>query len=630
MRASVLVLLLFMAAVASAAAAERLALVIGNASYAGAMALRNPANDAADIGTALTELGFHVSELVDARLEPMNQAHDAFLDRIEWHHSQDRKVELALFFYAGHAVQYRGTNYLIPLQAGIERPSDLPYRAVDVQQLLDAMQTTASQVNLVILDACRNNPFTDKRAFRQRLRTLDDSSWNGLAQMPMQRGALIAFATAPGEVAEDGDGRNGTYTHHLLQQLTEPGLTLFEAFNKTGRAVVHATDSRQIPWINASPLPDICLAGCGRDTAATRRLFMGETRRHRLRPGETARWVFDGRAGEALTLTQHSQFDASLQVLEPSGQRLPTRLLGRSNDRYTKLGLSLASGGPHTIVVAGQKGSSAGAYRLTLAADETPPPRQPNSSTEPSSQSGDLPARYTEPTTHLEFVLIQGDTFQMGSPAGELERDSDETLHRIEVEDFYVSTTEVTFSAYDRFAKATGRHLPNAEGWGRGRRPVINVSWQDARAFAAWLSRQTGAAYRLPTEAEWEYAARAGTRTPYWWGRDSGHDRANCSRCGSRWDGRQTAPVASFPANPWGLFDTAGNVWEWTCSRFDPSYKGAENRCAQDSHGDRVFRGGSWRFRPERLRVANRLAYSPKHRAYDLGFRLARDLQTGP
>ena len=141
---------------------------------------------------------------------------------------------------------------------------------------------------------------------------------------------------------------------------------------------------------------------------------------------------------------------------------------------------------------------------------------------------------------------------------------------------------EVTFAQYDAFVEATGREQPSDSGWGRGTRPVINVSWNDATAFAAWLSEQTGKRFRLPTEAEWEHATRAGSTTEYWWGNEIGSNRANCDGCGSQWDKEKTAPVGSFAANPFGLFDVHGNVWEWTSSCYD-------GNC-----GVRVLRGGSW------------------------------------
>jgi formylglycine-generating enzyme required for sulfatase activity len=137
---------------------------------------------------------------------------------------------------------------------------------------------------------------------------------------------------------------------------------------------------------------------------------------------------------------------------------------------------------------------------------------------------------------------------------------------------FAMGRYEVTFAEYDKFAQATGREKPSDQGWGRGNRPVINVSWYEATAYAKWLSQQTGQQYRLPTEAEWEYAARAGKTTKYWWGNQIGSNKANCSNssCGDRF--KYTAPVGSFAPNPFKLYDTAGNVWEWVRDWYDKKY----------------------------------------------------------
>src|SRR4030095_12126351 len=114
---------------------------------------------------------------------------------------------------------------------------------------------------------------------------------------------------------------------------------------------------------------------------------------------------------------------------------------------------------------------------------------------------------------------------------------------------------------YDQFAKATGRDVPFDEGWGKDSRPVIRVSWEDAVSYTLWLSEKTGKRYRLPAEAEWEYAARGGKASAYWWDKDLIKGKANCNGCGSEWDNKQTAPVGSFEANPFGIYDTAGNVY---------------------------------------------------------------------
>jgi formylglycine-generating enzyme required for sulfatase activity len=231
------------------------------------------------------------------------------------------------------------------------------------------------------------------------------------------------------------------------------------------------------------------------------------------------------------------------------------------------------------------------------------------------------------------MVVIPGGRFQMGSPVTESERKNDEPPHEVEVAVFAISKYEVTFEDYDRFAEATGREKPSDEGWGRGRRPVINVTWNDAVAYAQWLSQQTGQTYRLLTEAEWEYACRAGTTTPFYFGETISTDQANYDGNYSYGNGRKgidrqrTVEVGQFPANAWGLHDMHGNVWEWTCSIYDQDYGGSEQRCAEPGmRRPRVLRGGAWRLKPLWLRCAARYDRYPGGRYPGGGVRLARTL----
>ncbi len=179
-----------------------------------------------------------------------------------------------------------------------------------------------------------------------------------------------------------------------------------------------------------------------------------------------------------------------------------------------------------------------------------------------------------------------------------------------------VGRFEVTFAEWDACASAGEcRRRPRDSGWGRGRQPVIDVSWQDARQYAAWLSRKTGKSFRLLTEAEWEYAARAGTDARFWWGNESRPGAANCNDCGSPWDGRRPAPVGSFAPNPFGLFDMHGNVWEWV---EDCSYE-----CGS-LNNEVVVRGGAWQGPARAMRSAARSAVAPAYHDNRIGFRIAR------
>ena len=226
-----------------------------------------------------------------------------------------------------------------------------------------------------------------------------------------------------------------------------------------------------------------------------------------------------------------------------------------------------------------------------------------------------------------EMVVIPAGSFRMGCVSG-LDCDDDEKpVHTVTIaQPFAVSKYEVTFEDYDRF---TYPNKVDDEGWGRGRRPIINVTWNDAKEYVAWLSSQTGQTYRLLAEAEWEYAARAGSTTKYSWGNDIGRNRANCNGCGSQWDDSRTAPVGSFGANAFGLHDMHGNVYEWVEDCWNDSYSGAPSNGDAWLRGNcerRVLRGGSWGFLPWYLRSANRSRGASGLRFDDVGFRVARTL----
>ena len=228
-----------------------------------------------------------------------------------------------------------------------------------------------------------------------------------------------------------------------------------------------------------------------------------------------------------------------------------------------------------------------------------------------------------------EMVSIPADSFRMGDLSGEGD-DYGLPVHTVTVPAFRMGKYEVTFAQWDACVADGGcnGYSPADEGWGRGDRPAINVSWDDVQSFIDWLNNKTNSNYRLPTEAEWEYAARAGTTTKYSWGNSIGHNQANCNTyyCGDPWD--YTAPVGSFPANPWGLHDMHGNVWEWVQDCGNESYDGAPTDGSAWTSGDcgpRVFRGGSWISDAWNLRSAGRPGSARTWREYYLGFRLAQD-----
>ena len=213
-----------------------------------------------------------------------------------------------------------------------------------------------------------------------------------------------------------------------------------------------------------------------------------------------------------------------------------------------------------------------------------------------------------------EMIVIPAGSFVMGDDTG---RPDEKPARKIQIEKaFALGAFEVTFAEWQACHESGGcSHMPDDHGWGTVARPVIGVSWRDVQEYLRWVSEKSGFTYRLPTETEWEYATRAGTNTQYWWG--DKHEDAQASFCGSKWDTKRTAPVGTFPANAFGLYDVHGNVWEWTTECYDDE---ADGQC------ERVIRGGSWQTYPLLLRSARRQPAQQSGRYADVGFRVLREI----
>lgn len=255
-----------------------------------------------------------------------------------------------------------------------------------------------------------------------------------------------------------------------------------------------------------------------------------------------------------------------------------------------------------------------------------------------------------------EMIMIPAGIFTMGcvsgwDNAGGLSCDEDEKPSReVKVTAFGLAKTEITNKQYfscvndgacpaPEWLEAGGEyHIETGsndhykklgEALKAATHPVVGVSWHNAQAYVQWLKQKTGKAYRLPSEAEWEYAARAGSKTTFSWGKKLGNNRANCKSCGSQWDNKSTAPVASFSANAYGLYDMHGNVWEWVQDKWHGDYKDAPSTTKAWEAGnskERVLRGGSWSDYPRYLRSADRFNFAPDNRFRDIGFRPVLDL----
>ncbi|MGQ0677139.1 MAG: SUMF1/EgtB/PvdO family nonheme iron enzyme [Rhodospirillales bacterium] len=278
--------------------------------------------------------------------------------------------------------------------------------------------------------------------------------------------------------------------------------------------------------------------------------------------------------------------------------------------------------------------------RVKSAPAPEPPPAAPAPARAPSA---DPPAPQALPAGKTfrdlpeapEMVAVPAGSFMMGSPPNEAERSPDEgPQHRVEVKAFAAGKYPVTFQEWDACVADGGcTHRPSDQGGGRGNRPVINVSWNDAQEYVRWLSRRTGRQYRLLSEAEWEYAARAGATTPFHTGETIATDQANFNGSyvyGGSAKGKhrgRTTPVGSFPANAFGLCDMHGNVWEWVEDCWNATYDGAPGDGTAWLTGEcsrRILRGGSWDNDPGDVRSAYRVRVVTTNRYINLGFRVAR------
>ncbi len=523
---------------------KRTALVIGNGVYPNSP-LRNPLNDAREMANALRGLSFDVTLRENLDQKDMKREIQAFGQKLQ-------KGGVGLFYFAGHGVQVSGRNYLIPVGAAIEHEKQVEYEAVDMGAVLGEMDYARNRLNIVILDACRDNPFA--RSFR--------SAAQGLASVNAPSGTLIAFATAPGSVANDGPGENGVFTGELIKAMSQPGLKIEDVFKHVRSAVRETTRGKQIPWESSSMEGDFYFKPPA--------------------PVQTAQ--------------------------PPQTTSPPTQTAAAGGDRST---------GPRD---------------------------------DPAARS-DRAARtlktWKEPVTGLEFVWVPGGCFLMGSPQSEKGRAEDEgPVHEVCVDGFWMSRTETTNGQFRKFQTDHNSRKYSGHSLNGDSQPAVFVTWLDANNFAQWLMGQNGGQYtfRLPTEAEWEYACRAGSEASRYWGEDTFKactyenvaDLTAQKQFGIQPgvdcdDGyAATAPVGSFQPNKFGLYDMLGNVWEWCSDVYSlDSYVRHDRKNPQfsdESVGQsRVIRGGFWHGGPAATRCAIRGSGMPEGMSDDLGFRLVRE-----
>ncbi|GAB2175712.1 hypothetical protein DLREEDagr8_12700 [Dongia sp. agr-C8] len=605
-------------------AEPRIALIIANSNYKGDIgSLKNPVNDGKLIGEALKKVGFNVRLVTDGDQTAMKKALNGFSEDL----AKAGSSATGLFYYAGHGLQVSGQNYLVPVSANIKREGDVDLEALSAEAVLKVLSFSGVKVQIVILDACRNNPLM--RSFR--------SNTMGLAKVDAPIGSFVAYSTAPGSVAADGQGANSPFATALAAEVQKPGASIEEMFRNVRAKVIADTDSQQVPWDSSSLTApfyfskDFSAAG---STAAVEQAFWQS---------------IQGSSDPA-------DFEAYLKKF-PKGS-----FVDLANNRVKAL-----------------KEGAATAQAAQPAA--APAPTQTAALTQPAATGGSKSIELTPPPASLkpgvvfrdckdcpEMVVIPAGSYMMGSPDGEKGRSESEGPQHKETipRAFAIGKFEVTVGQYRQFVAATGHGIgfsclyyrddknqfeprqgaTYAEpGWEQGEDyPAVCLIYSDAQAYAEWLSKVTGQRYRLPTEAEWEYAARAGTKTSRYWGDTAdqqcsyanGADQTYKKRvpddpgfidCSDGY--KNTAPVGTFKPNAWGLYDMLGNAFEYTLDCMNTGYDGSDHKGAAaggGACGKYVIRGASWGRPPNDIRSAKRVGMAPDLRGVTNGIRLVREL----
>ena len=591
---------------------KRVALVVGNGKYQKTSWLANPPNDAEKMGAALGRLGFEV-------LHGTNLDYGNFAKQVRDFGRALREAHVALFFYAGHGLQVRGENYVVPVDAALEHEADVQLELIAVQTILASMEI-GNRTSIVILDACRDNPLARNLARAIRSTRPADDIGRGLGRLESSIGTYIAFATSPNRIALDGQGAaNSPFTTALLKHIEAPGLAITDIMMQVRRDVIAATEKTregpQVPWDNSSlvapfyflrprsgmtqdappPNPAIVIDPAERDWERWR---IAETEELAIIEAYIAKYaasepIWSVRARQRLEVVQ-----ALIAEREEQSRRDEQQQAEFAAKDFVKIEAWTPKGKERRWIAPG----SGEAFR--------------------DFERGP------------EMVIVPRGEFQMGSLEGEEGRSKHKgPQHHVTIPaPFALGRYPVTFAEWDAFVAAKDDiYKPDDASWGRGDRPVINVSWHDVQPYLDWLRQVSGFVYRLPSEAEWEYAARAGTRTRYCFG-DDDHGLGDHAwhRTNS---GGKTHDVGERRPNGWGLCDMYGNVWEWCEDQWHDSYadkpeglKASGGAWTTRDGGARVLRGGSWSNLPQDLRSAFRVRHSPAFRSYISGFRVARTL----
>jgi formylglycine-generating enzyme required for sulfatase activity len=611
-------------------AEKRVALVIGNAAYRAMPALQNPRNDAADVGTALRDLAFETVIATDLDRGGMNEALGRFARAAA-------DADIAIIYYSGHGMQYAGTNYLLPVDARLDSMSDVNrFRLVPVEDVLETVRSVRG-ARVLILDACRNNPAEDE--LKRRLASVaganrDAFLTRGLARVSAN-GLVVAYATQANDVASDGLARNSPFTAAFIKHVGTPDLDLRQMLFRVQDEVDAATKHKQRPELSISLVGEFKLKVVVNVSVEAAK----PVRPPALDPAAQA-WTatkdttsqlvleeFILRFGDsyyaALARARLEELKKAQVAMAPPAQPSP--------GPAPQPNAAVAAVAPPVVPLAPPEPCGSGAVTASLSARAACPL---SAAEERALRPKDV---FKECDKCPEMVVVPAGYFMMGSPESEEDRGRNEgPQHYVNFErDFAVGRFAVTYDEwYACVADGGCTDRPDRNSAIRGRRPVVDVSWSEAKTYLAWLSRKTGRSYRLLSEAEREYVTRAGTWTPFWWGKSISTDRANYDGAftyggGPKGESRgETLPVDHFRPNPWGLNQVHGNIDEWVEDCWHDSYVGApaNGSAWTEDCGFRTIRGGPWFNPPRELRAAARRGWDAGGRAHFIGFRVARTL----
>jgi uncharacterized caspase-like protein/formylglycine-generating enzyme required for sulfatase activity len=597
-------------------AETRIALVIGNSAYT-AGSLPNPANDAKMIGDTLKGLGFEVIPRTNADQTTMKRAIQEFGARLE----KAGPAAVGLFYYAGHGVQLNGKNYLIPTTARIEREGDVEIEAVSADWVIEQMRYARNRLNIMILDACRNNPF---------IHNSRGLGGNGLATIEAPAGILIAYSTAPGSVATDGSGRDSPYAEalsHAMRDVREP---VEQVFKHVRVGVMDATSGNQVPWESSSLTGDFFFAAP--QNAANKPVASEPTPAARVASGATSNEPTRSSGGISGWFSGLFSSDkpASDEAAKPAS---PPPKPAASPAPAIVQAPAAAQAPPASTTLAMAAATISGARALPIfkslgitvddiGADSSYPPASIRNLIERTPRHvtlGNAPQQM-----QAAFAMCQ----KYSATACRVSDFSDEILREATLEPFDVDPVPVSVAAFRRFADAThyrteaetagyayaGSTSPQKIAGGNWRNgmlqraagddsAVIGVTFQDAVSYCRWKSE------RLPTENEWEYVARGPERHTFPWGESVSPALAYVKIQPHVGDG----PAQGIGGRYHGL---SGNVWQWVDSRFEKY---------------RILKGGSWLDpNPANKRAAARLYQPPNQADDDSGFRCARSLAAWP